>query len=112
MQQINRQDLINDFIGFPNKKNKRKIYNGFGLYFLFSHDQDLIYIGYSHNVRNRLKRHIDGNTNTKRFSNEIEFIHIYPDEEFDEIRNNFKINDGVDIEFFLIKYFNPKYNIK
>ena len=109
MQQLSKQDIINDFIGYS---RNRKIYNGFGLYFLFDKNYNLLYIGYSHNVRNRIKKHIDGNTNSKYFYNEINYVHIYPDNEFDELRNTFKIKENTDIEFFLIKYFNPKYNIR
>lgn len=94
-------DAISTFISL---KNIKKIPDGIrGVYFLYSDQEVLLYIGKSSNIKTRLIAHIKGITNTKDFHEEIAKIRFIKEEcpTMTEI-----------LETYYINKFHPLYNEK
>jgi excinuclease UvrABC nuclease subunit len=114
MQILNKEEVLNDY---KIKKFPRNdlLLNETGLYFLYDINDNLLYIGYSRWIRQRIKSHLNGNTNTKNFYKKIKFIHInydYNNDCFNHLRVKYNLKEGVDIEVYLINYYKPKYNVR
>ncbi|WP_180827319.1 nucleotide excision repair endonuclease [Bacillus sp. UMB0728] len=79
-----------------------KIPEKLGIYYFYSKDKELLYIGKSNNLRTRIQNHVRGKTNTAEYSNEFKYIrYSLTGTELD-----------TDIyETYLISTMNPKYNI-
>jgi len=82
-----------------------------GLYFLFQNNI-LLYIGYSVHLHERIKSHLRGETNTRRFYQKINSIKFIFDESIDNLREQLGLVGQCDIEYYLINKIKPKYNIK
>jgi excinuclease UvrABC nuclease subunit len=81
-------------------KHWRLIPNMVGVYALYNFEDDLVYIGKANNLHERVRQHIEGETNTK------------------DVKHNFYgvacifTSDAEKLEKFLIKRHHPIYNIK
>lgn len=99
-------------IEFKEPYRRSKIYSlagcDRGLYFLYNKYEELLYIGYSSYLDQRLSLHLFHKTNTKHFQSEIDHFKILSDNKIDDFRN--KYTDCQDIEFYLIDKLKPKYN--
>lgn len=73
-----------------------------GVYFLYSKTHDLLYVGKAKNLRIRIREHINGNTNTKDFSNKIKEIEYFVE------TNAFHAEL---YETYIINTLKPKYNV-
>lgn len=98
-------------------KNKRgymnsKVYelgNGKMIYLLLSKGE-LLYVGYSGGAADRIKGHLRGTTHpTKYFNEDIDKVIIVSPEEY---RKFLTLDECHDVEAYLVKKLNPKYNIQ
>jgi hypothetical protein len=84
------------------QKDKLTRYKGIkGVYLLLNNDDEIVYIGISNNVANRVKKHFQGTTHLARFSSEISrafYLEVADDVERETI------------EKLLINQFRPVYN--
>lgn len=99
---IGRQDIEEGITALRKRSGIKVLTNG--IYRLYNKDGILLYIGRGKNVLNRVVTHMKGkNSNTRHFFKEMELaeIHILP-----------LYSEGAteDLEQYLIKVLNPKYN--
>lgn len=96
--------------GFAYWIQKHNLSGESGLYFFYNSSGELLYIGWSQHLTNRINHHLKGNSKqTKHFIHEVSEIRILLEESFDEFKKRYP--DCIDIEYYLIHHMNPKYNI-
>ncbi|PRZ12669.1 GIY-YIG catalytic domain-containing protein [Laceyella sacchari] len=82
-----------------------------GLYFFYNDTGNLLYIGWSSDLTKRVRTHLKGNANTKRFIAEVAEVRLLFADSFDAFREQYpECCEGVDIEYYLIEKMSPKYN--
>lgn len=103
------QYTINNFHGLYNKTFQ--IENIIiGVYFLYDNNENIIYIGKSKNIKNRLKTHFKEN-NSKYLSLKDKFTHnMKKDETLFFAYTEIPIEYYSVVEIFLINKYSPKYN--
>jgi len=80
-----------------------------GLFFLYSKNNNLLYIGWSINIRGNIKEYIMGRaSNVKKFRSDIYAVKILYYHSFDAFRDTHQ--DCNDIQFYLIDKLNPRFN--
>ncbi|WP_164491799.1 GIY-YIG nuclease family protein [Staphylospora marina] len=95
--------------GFAYWIRKHNLRGSSGLYFFYNASGELLYLGWSRYLTDRIRQHLKGNSrNTKHFIHEVTEVRILWAESFDEFRKRYP--DCVDIEYYLIHHLNPKYN--
>lgn len=77
--------------------------NTMGIYFVYGEEKELLYIGKSLNIPNRLSNHFDGNSNTHSISDNFKFFKYVQVEKNDIIDN---------VELYAINIYKPLLNLK
>jgi len=86
------------------------------LYALYSHSNELLYIGWAKHITNRLGSHFNSRTNTSSFKNEISYAKYtfrvkHLRSKFDAlIKKHDNELEVWDLEYFTIGVLKPKYN--
>ena len=124
-REYTKQQLVDNFCRHLNKYKKREFlpYNCIGVYLIYNKKRELLYIGSTFNMRERIRGHIRGSANTKRFSEEMHIVKIIKEDSFSSFRKKYKLpplitclysrkNSLLDIEHFLIKKLMPKHNLQ